>query len=153
MENLSSSFASRQLELATTFRRRTGDRLHSSLLAYAALGALWASPIAAMAAGTVWAARVGLAAVAITAVWATLLTRKQGVAMAPVDPRSEATRYGAWLLVSWAACALTALWAHSSGAPAVVLAAAAVSAASTTFFGSLIDRTIVEAAREMEIPA
>lgn len=151
MENLPSSTAARQLELATTSRRRTGDRLHSSLLAYVALGLLWASPIAAMVAGMVWAARIGLAAVAITAVWATLLKRKQGVAMAPIDPRSEASRYGAWLLFSWAACALTGLWAHAVDAPAVVLTVAAVSAVATTILGSLIDRAIVGAAREMAI--
>jgi hypothetical protein len=153
MGNLSSSTAARQLELATTSRRRTGDRLHSSLLAYAALGLLWASPIAAMVAGMVWAARIGLAAVAITAVWATLLTRKQGVAMAPIDPRSEASRYGACLLFSWAACALTGLWAHTVDAPAVVLVVAAISAVATSSCGSLIDRAIVAHAREMAISA
>ena len=149
MENLSSSSAARQLELATTLRRRTADRLHSSVLAYAALGLLWASPIAAMVAGTVWAARTGLAAAAITAVWAILLTRKQGVAMTAVEPRSQASRYGAWLLISWAACALIGLWAQSVDAPAVVLAFAAVSAVTTARLGVLIDRAIVANAREM----
>lgn len=148
MENLTPSSAADRLELVATSRRRTGDRLHSSLLAYAALGLLWAAPIAAMAAGTDWAARAGLAAVAVTAVWAALLTRRRGVTMAPVAPGSEASRYGAWLLVSWAACALVALWARTLDAPAVVLAVAAVSVVATTSVGSRIDRTIVADARE-----
>lgn len=153
MENVTPSSAARQLEIVTTSRRRTGDRLHSPLMAYVGLGLLWASPIAAMAAGIVWAACTGLAAVVITAVWATLLTRRQGVSMAPVEPGSPASRYGAWLLLSWSACAVVALWAHSTSAPAVVLAVAAASAVVTTFTGSRIDRAIVTTAREMATSA
>lgn len=128
-----------------------GERLHSPLIAYACLGLLWATPIAAMAVGLQWSACTGLIVVAITIFWATMLTRKRGVTMPPTYPSSRATIYAVWLFIVGTTCALVALWAHTIDAPPVIFVAASINAVTTTFTGSLIDREIAQAGRKWSI--
>lgn len=151
MERLNPSSAANQLELISRYQTRMGQRLHSSPIAYACLGLLWAAPIAAMAAGLHWSAYTGLIVVVITALWATTLTRKRGVTMPPTYPSSRATIYAVWLFIIGTMCALVALWAHTSDIPFAIFTAALISAATTAFAGSRIDHEIVQAGRKRSI--
>lgn len=151
VERLNPSSAADQLDLISKYQSRMGQRLHSTLLAYACLGLLWAAPIAAMAAGLQWSVYTGLIVVVITVYWAARLTRKRGVTMPPTYPSSRATIYAVWLFTVGTTCALIAVWPYNNDAPLVPLLAASVSAATTTFTGSRIDREIVQAGQKQSV--
>ena len=151
MERLNPSSAADQLDLISSYQSRMGQRLHSTLIAYACLGLLWAAPIAAMSAGLQWSAYTGLIVVVITTIWAATLTRKRGVTMPPTYPSSRATIYAVLLFTVGTTCALVAVWAHNIDAPLVILLAASVSATTTTFTGSRIDRELVQAPRKRSV--
>lgn len=151
MDSFNPSSAAHRLELISRYQSRMGQRLHSTFVAYACLGLLWATPIAAMAAGLQWSVYTGLIVVVITAFWAATLTRKRGVTMPPTYPSSRATIYAILLFTVGTTCALVAVWAHNIDTPLVIFLAATVSAATTTFTGSRIDREIVEAGRKQSV--
>lgn len=75
MDSFNPSSAAHRLELISRYQSRMGQRLHSTFVAYACLGLLGATPIAAMAAGLQWSVYTGLIVVVITAFWAATLTR------------------------------------------------------------------------------
>src|SRR5699024_4877814 len=77
--------------------------------------------------------------------------RKRGVTMPPTYPSSRATIYAVLLFTVGTTCALVAVWAHNIDTPLVIFLAATVSAATTTFTGSRIDREIVEAGRKQSV--
>src|SRR5699024_7945424 len=105
MERFNPSVAAHRFDLISRYQSRMGQRLHSTFVAYACLGLLWATPIAAMAAGLQWSVYTGLIVVVITAFWAATLTRKRGVTMPPTYPSSRATIYAVLLFTVGTTCA------------------------------------------------
>ncbi len=134
-----------RLELIDRSRRGMGARLHSPLPGYIALGLLWAAPIGAFAFGRGWAALAALVAVAITALWSLVFTRRRGVRLSPFAPTSAAARLGGWMLAGWALC-LVAGFIGGTAAPVMPWIAATIAAALVAVLGARIDRAIVREA-------